>query len=173
MVPYTTDYDTLPIINHTYSVELTLYILFIYLLQLIQVVWPNCTLIRTPRCCLHAIIGNNFRNFSYKYEMYRQNWISKFLTLIKCISVVSSDTTFKCGHFICDFNSRLQWYLYSNKYWTFIYFFISYTFCWWKHTLNICLICISHISQQYSIYREKQNKYKIFKLLISNTRYTL
>ena len=49
-----------------------------------------------------SIIGNKFIYFLYKYKLYISNWFSKLRTLMKCIYVVSSNSTLKYCQFIRD-----------------------------------------------------------------------
>ena len=93
--------NTLPIINKTDSIELPLEkrcVKFIWsYLNSSNVVVKNVSLFLLSD--KDSIIDNNFRYFSYNYKVYRNNWFNK---LIKCIYVVSSDSTLRYFHSIGD-----------------------------------------------------------------------
>ena len=103
-LPYNTHCNILPFINNTDSVELSLE------KRCVKFVWSclnssNAVVKNISMFVLdnrHSVLGNNFKYFSYKYDLYRSHWFNKLMTLMKHITVVHSDSALRYGHFVRD-----------------------------------------------------------------------
>ena len=101
-LPCSSHCNTLPVISNTDYVELDLEI------RCVKSIWSclNRSNVVVRNVSLFLLSNkndrNNFRYFTYKNKVYRNNWFSKLMTLMKCIYVDSSDSTLRYGHFISD-----------------------------------------------------------------------
>lgn len=103
-LPYTTHCEYLPIINSSDTIEFALE------KRCIKFIWSclnsaNATVksvVSSSIISPFSVLGENYRLFTSKYNLYKEVWYGDYWKLMRCITYCYSNNALKFGYFIRD-----------------------------------------------------------------------